>query len=55
MRWHKACSDCVLSNYDCLLQDNDEVEDCDEVDNYEYEGGNFSDKMIKEKVEKLSE
>ena len=30
MRYHKICKDCVLSG-DCLLQDNDDVELCEDV------------------------
>jgi hypothetical protein len=30
MRYHKACSGCVL-NGDCLLQDHDDVESCEDV------------------------
>jgi len=33
---HSACKDCVLDGR-CLLQDNDEVEDCEDVQDYEEE------------------
>lgn len=36
MRFHKACSVCVLNN-DCLFQRNDEVESCDEVKEFKKE------------------
>lgn len=34
MRYSPACKYCVL-NYDCLLQDNDDVESCEDVIEYE--------------------
>ena len=34
--WHKACKGCVLSG-NCLFQDNDDVESCGDVENYEEE------------------
>ena len=34
MSWyHKACSECVL-NHDCLFQDNNDVESCEDIENY---------------------
>ncbi len=32
--WNNACKDCVLNN-DCLFQDNDDVESCEDVINSE--------------------
>lgn len=32
--WHKACEECVLDG-DCLLQNNYDVDDCQDVKNYE--------------------
>ena len=33
--WHPACKECVLSNGRCLFQDNNDVEECEEVQEYE--------------------
>ncbi len=37
MSWyHKVCSECVLNN-DCLFQDDNDVESCEDIQNYEME------------------
>jgi hypothetical protein len=36
MRYHKACKDCV-SNHDCLFQNNDDVEMCGDVQDWDVE------------------
>ena len=33
MRYHKVCKECVM-NGDCLLQDGDDVDACQEVNEY---------------------
>ena len=33
MEYHKACKECVL-NPDCLLQKSDDVESCEDVQQY---------------------
>ena len=35
--WSPACKDCVLSGGQCLLQENDDVESCEDVREYELE------------------
>lgn len=34
MRYHKACNDCVM-NHQCLLQDHNDVEECEDVRDFE--------------------
>jgi len=34
---HPACKECVLSGNDCLLQQNDDVESCEDVREYDLE------------------
>ena len=34
MKWHQACGECVM-NHHCLMQDDDDVESCGGVGEYE--------------------
>jgi len=40
MRYHKACEDCVLNHDGCLLQENEDVDECSDVIDYEREKAN---------------
>ena len=35
--WSPACKNCTLSGSECLLQGNNDVEDCEDVRKYELE------------------
>ena len=35
--WHKACAECVLNHDGCLLQENGDVDECQDVIDYDKE------------------
>jgi hypothetical protein len=45
--YHPACSDCVL-NHDCLFQSSGDVEDCQDVKDYDREEDNYIKDMFGE-------
>lgn len=36
--WHPACEECVMDGDECLLQENNDVESCQDVREYDLEG-----------------